>query len=114
MCLKVYIAIFVLYFPVLAYGHPGRTDRDGGHYNRSTGIYHFHGQQQTQTARNSGVNWLNVLDATVNLVGDIIESEEERKRIEEAKRLAYIKLYLKYGFLFLSLLAVIYWIVKKK
>lgn len=25
-----------------AYAHPGRTDANGGHYNRSTGEYHYH------------------------------------------------------------------------
>lgn len=25
-----------------AYAHPGRTDADGGHYDRSTGEYHYH------------------------------------------------------------------------
>lgn len=35
--------LFALYFlitPVLA--HPGRTDSNGGHYDRSTGEYHYH------------------------------------------------------------------------
>lgn len=26
----------------LAFGHPGRTDANGGHYNRKTGEYHYH------------------------------------------------------------------------
>lgn len=30
-------------------GHPGRTDSDGGHYNHSTGEYHWHhGQPEHQ------------------------------------------------------------------
>jgi len=32
--------IFSLIFP--SYGHSGRTDSNGGHYNRSTGEYHDH------------------------------------------------------------------------
>lgn len=28
--------------PSTAMAHPGRTDSDGGHYNRSTGEYHYH------------------------------------------------------------------------
>jgi hypothetical protein len=27
---------------LVAYAHPGRTDGSGGHYNRSTGEYHYH------------------------------------------------------------------------
>ena len=33
-------AIFLFTFTV--YSHPGRTDSNGGHYNRSTGEYHYH------------------------------------------------------------------------
>lgn len=28
--------------PVISYAHSGRTDANGGHYNRSTGEYHYH------------------------------------------------------------------------
>lgn len=39
-------AFFVLAFIILiafsSYAHPGRTDGNGGHYNRSTGEYHYH------------------------------------------------------------------------
>ena len=31
-----------LSFSSLSYGHGGRTDSNGGHYNRSTGVYHYH------------------------------------------------------------------------
>ena len=43
-----FIAIFFivsLLLPLLAlavFSHPGRTDSSGGHYNRSTGEYHYH------------------------------------------------------------------------
>lgn len=36
------IAILLLSLTVPAYAHPGRTDANGGHYNRSTGVYHYH------------------------------------------------------------------------
>jgi len=32
----------VYYLPICAFAHPGRTDSDGGHYNHSTGEYHYH------------------------------------------------------------------------
>ena len=34
------LSIFSLLSNVFA--HPGRTDSNGGHYDRSTGIYHYH------------------------------------------------------------------------
>ncbi len=36
------ITILLLLLTVPAYAHPGRTDTNGGHYNRSTGEYHYH------------------------------------------------------------------------
>lgn len=36
------ITILLLLLTVPAYAHPGRTDANGGHYNRSTGEYHYH------------------------------------------------------------------------
>jgi hypothetical protein len=32
----------ILALSVTASAHPGRTDSDGGHYNRDTGDYHYH------------------------------------------------------------------------
>lgn len=31
-----------LIFPIVVFAHPGRTDSNGGHYDRSTGEYHYH------------------------------------------------------------------------
>ena len=39
------ILLFLLLFALFSssvYAHPGRTDSDGGHYDRSTGEYHYH------------------------------------------------------------------------
>lgn len=36
------ITILLLLLTVPAYAHPGKTDGNGGHYNRSTGEYHYH------------------------------------------------------------------------
>ena len=34
--------IFISLFSITSYAHSGRTDSNGGHYNRSTGEYHYH------------------------------------------------------------------------
>lgn len=36
------LLITILLLQVVALAHPGNTDASGGHYNRSTGEYHFH------------------------------------------------------------------------
>ncbi len=44
MKVKRYITavIFTLALSFSVYGHGGRTDSKGGHYNRKTGVYHYH------------------------------------------------------------------------
>lgn len=37
-----YFCILFFILPTVAFAHPGRTDGNGGHYNRSTGNYHYH------------------------------------------------------------------------
>ena len=37
-----FILIILLLIPVLSFAHPGRLDSNGGHYDRSTGTYHYH------------------------------------------------------------------------
>ena len=40
---KILIFLFVLMVVFInVYAHPGNTDSQGGHYNRSTGEYHYH------------------------------------------------------------------------
>ncbi len=36
------LVAFLCIFPVLCFAHSGRTDANGGHYNRKTGEYHYH------------------------------------------------------------------------
>ena len=47
------LVLFLLIFSVLAYNvgyaHPGRTDANGGHYNRRTGEYHKHVKKDSQS-----------------------------------------------------------------
>ena len=34
--------VLIILISLTAYAHPGRTDANGGHYDRSTGEYHYH------------------------------------------------------------------------
>jgi hypothetical protein len=34
--------IFIFMLSYFSFGHSGRTDSSGGHYNRKTGEYHYH------------------------------------------------------------------------
>ncbi len=39
---KIIVLLLLLFIPFTAHAHPGGTDANGGHYNRSTGEYHYH------------------------------------------------------------------------
>lgn len=36
------IVIILVSLPLVVLAHSGRTDKNGGHYNRKTGEYHYH------------------------------------------------------------------------
>ena len=36
------LSVLFMTISFTAWGHPGRTDSSGGHYDRSTGEYHYH------------------------------------------------------------------------
>lgn len=38
----IFIVLFACCITVTTYAHSGRTDANGGHYNHSTGEYHYH------------------------------------------------------------------------
>jgi hypothetical protein len=61
--------IFLLIFSL--YGHSGRTDSNGGHYNRSTGEYHDHNGS-------SGTGW--VIFAGVVIVIVLANSGSKKKK----------------------------------
>lgn len=51
--------ILVLIISTISFAHPGRTDSNGGHYDRSTGEYHYHGGEKVQnivTENNKNTN----------------------------------------------------------
>lgn len=40
--MKYVIIIVTFFFTLFVFGHSGRTDNDGGHYDRIHGGYHYH------------------------------------------------------------------------
>ena len=38
----IFILLFIFLFSITVFAHSGGTDSDGGHYNHSTGEYHYH------------------------------------------------------------------------
>lgn len=72
--MKKFISIFIILFVMIipfSYAHSGRTDANGGHYDWSTGEYHYHNDGSI-----SGTEIL--LDDSKYIEG----LEEENKRLE--------------------------------
>ena len=42
LLLAIFIVIFIFLNPLCSFAHSGRTDSNGGHYDRTTGEYHYH------------------------------------------------------------------------
>jgi len=63
--------ILFLSLTLYSYGHSGRTDSNGGHYNRSTGEYHDHNGS-------SGTGW--VIFAGVVIVIVLANSGGKKKK----------------------------------
>lgn len=51
--LAVLLFIFLIFVSDFGYTHPGKTDAKGGHYNRKTGEYHYHGGAKPRTPVNA-------------------------------------------------------------
>jgi len=53
--LRCLVCLLVL-IPTIAQSHGGRTDSNGGHYNRKTGEYHFHNGGQAAPPRTTHID----------------------------------------------------------
>lgn len=57
--------IILSIFPITIYSHSGRTDANGGHWDRSTGTYHYHNNgyvQKNNTYSAGGINSIEDLE----------------------------------------------------
>lgn len=50
------IALTFIFFGNSSFSHPGRTDSNGGHYNRSTSVYHCHSNACSDLTGDVAVN----------------------------------------------------------
>lgn len=70
---KISITIFILLllFCNFSYAHKGRTDGYGGHYNRSTGTYHYHSGEYADTGE-----YTSPIEEGGTLIGEENDSED--------------------------------------
>ncbi len=68
------------------FSHSGRTDSSGGHYNRSTGTYHYHGTPKSSTSPYSSTNSSSGTQSSAVQSG-AVQSSEIAELASEMKRL---------------------------
>lgn len=85
LCIIIAI-VCILSFAILCFAHSGRTDANGGHYDRSTGEYHYHNGNSANetTENNNGIDWDYYKDKAQKL-----DEEEYQKIIGENKNYGF-------------------------
>ncbi len=85
----VIVTLILLFDGGGVFSHSGRTDSSGGHYNRKTGTYHYHGTPKSSTSTysrttpSSGTQSSTVQSSTVQS-SEIAELASEMKRLRAA------------------------------
>lgn len=101
-----YILLFFVLINCICYAHPGKTDKNGGHYVSGTGEYHYHhgypahyhtggvcpydfedktdhsNKEQTSSSGSYGKSYYKVPDNSKTKT-DVISSEEKEKTITD-------------------------------
>ena len=89
------LLLLLLLFTVTASSHPGRTDSNGGHWDRKEGTYHYHsGEHAGESSLSSFSETADNIEAEENTVEtdtleeeiiekEIIENQEEKSAEEE-------------------------------
>lgn len=72
--MKRHILTILLTFIICSYtfGHSGRTDKNGGHYNRKTGEYHYH------NGGGSGLFWVVLIGGVIVFL--FLKSSDNNKK----------------------------------
>lgn len=76
-----FLFIILISFTTICFAHKGRTDSNGGHWDRSTGTYHYHngdysGQNSNKESDNSNL-----------LLVDTEETDREKRLQKEKEQL---------------------------
>ena len=79
--LTVILFILAIFAWDFGYTHPGRTDANGGHYNRRTGEYHYHGEGRSRPPVNPTVpETLNDVEVDTSLTAGTVNTGKVSRR----------------------------------
>ena len=80
----VIVALMLLFDGGGVFSHSGRTDSSGGHYNRKTGTYHYHGTPKSSTPTYSRTTSSSGTQSSAVQSSEIAELAREMKRLRAA------------------------------
>ena len=72
---KMFICILLVICLTNAIAHSGRTDSNGGHWNRKTGTYHYHNGGTSSSGSKSSSNsnsWSSITKVTIDDIGKYV------------------------------------------
>lgn len=76
------LLLFILFITFISnsFAHSGRTDSNGGHYDRSTGEYHYHknGYVEENNVEDNTSGTLRVKDTDVNYLQKEIDNKQNK------------------------------------
>ena len=78
------VALMLLFDGGGVFSHSGRTDSSGGHYNRKTGGYHYHGTPKSSTSTYSSTTPSSGTQSSAVQSSEIAELASEMKRLRAA------------------------------
>ena len=70
-----FFTLCFLLFPALVLAHPGRTDSNGGHYNKKTGEYHYHNGGGSSSSGSGGSSY--------SQPADVVDIQKVQVRLTE-------------------------------
>lgn len=80
------LAVFLMFLLCVPYAdaHPGRTDSNGGHYDRSTGEYHYHHGYSAHQHPDGVCPYADTEESDDSIASDFIKdkAQESRDRID--------------------------------
>ncbi len=72
-----YLLILFSLNAIISYAHPGKTDSSGGHYDRSTGEYHYHHGYPEHQHPNGICPYKDSVDSSTTLSETVLSSDYE-------------------------------------
>jgi hypothetical protein len=71
---------FISAFSISSFSHSGRTDRFGGHHNRTTGEYHTHNSGSDDDDSKAVVGVILLVFLVVVIIGMAFKNDDNHKR----------------------------------